>query len=287
MSNKNWYYELKAERKGPVSVEQIDALIEADVLAAHSKVWSEEFEDWTPIFKTELRSYLKEENVGPPPLSKPAPAESVAAPSAAATAAQPPSEFVSYEQKDLSVLQVMIGITFMPLALWWSWTGWVLIREKSISRQAGLYIEMNYGDFFPIIEGLVILIAVIMFLMWTYRVVYNAQVIAKRKMEISPGWAVGWYFIPIANFWMPLQAMRQAWRASGGSHTSLVWLGFWWWIYILTSLANVIAMVVVETEGSGRSEMVFYAYTSIGMAISALISVNIVKEFTTLQKLAR
>ena len=34
------------------------------------------------------------------------------------------------------------------------------------------------------------------------------------SMSISPGWAAGWFFVPIANLWMPYQAMKEIWQGS-------------------------------------------------------------------------
>ena len=60
-------------------------------------------------------------------------------------------------------------------------------------------------------------------------------------LTITPGWAVGWYFVPIANLWKPFQAMKEIWLGShyganweGGSATDL--LNWWWGLYILDSM---------------------------------------------------
>lgn len=49
--------------------------------------------------------------------------------------------------------------------------------------------------------------------MWTYRVNANAHTFA-NGLSSTPGWAVGWYFVPIANLWKPFEAMRETWAAS-------------------------------------------------------------------------
>ena len=35
-----------------------------------------------------------------------------------------------------------------------------------------------------------------------------------KKLSISPGWAVGWYFIPVANLVMPYRALKETFKAS-------------------------------------------------------------------------
>jgi hypothetical protein len=53
----------------------------------------------------------------------------------------------------------------------------------------------------------------IMFGLWTYRVAKNAVAMG-GQLSISPGWAVGYYFIPIVSLWKPYQAMAEVWDAS-------------------------------------------------------------------------
>ncbi|MEZ5139964.1 MAG: DUF4328 domain-containing protein [Acidimicrobiales bacterium] len=67
--------------------------------------------------------------------------------------------------------------------------------------------------------GLVaLLLTALAFLVWRYRVQANLeQTFGFRRLEFTPGWAVGWWFVPIANLWKPKQAMNEAWVASDPS----------------------------------------------------------------------
>ena len=74
----------------------------------------------------------------------------------------------------------------------------------------------------------------VLVLSWIYRANYNARELGASDMEFTPGWAVGWYFVPIAWFWKPYQAMRETWKASANPSD---WRGqpvasmlHWWWI---------------------------------------------------------
>jgi hypothetical protein len=46
----------------------------------------------------------------------------------------------------------------------------------------------------------------------TYRLMKNVHAWAGGGDLITPGWAVGWYFIPFANLVMPVRAVHQIWR---------------------------------------------------------------------------
>jgi len=73
----------------------------------------------------------------------------------------------------------------------------------------------------------------ILVLMWIYRANHNARQLGAADMRFTPGWAVGWYFIPIAWFWKPYQAMTEIWRASVNPSdwraTPVSPLLRWWW----------------------------------------------------------
>ena len=80
----------------------------------------------------------------------------------------------------------------------------------------------------------------ILVLMWIYRANHNARQLGAADMRFTPGWAVGWYFIPIAWFWKPYQAMTEIWRASvnpsdwGATPVSPL-LRWWWGLWIVPS----------------------------------------------------
>ena len=65
------------------------------------------------------------------------------------------------------------------------------------------------------------------------RVAKNVRALGATGLEFTPGWAVGWFFVPIAGFFKPFQAMREIWKAS---KNPLRWqeeatgsvVGWWW-----------------------------------------------------------
>ena len=72
---------------------------------------------------------------------------------------------------------------------------------------------------------------------WIYRASANAHAIDSR-LAISPGWAVGWYFVPIMSLFRPFQAMKEIWFAShrsGGGHEQRApaILSIWWTLWIV------------------------------------------------------
>lgn len=73
----------------------------------------------------------------------------------------------------------------------------------------------------------------ILVLIWIHRANHNARQLGAADMRCTPGWAVGWYFVPIAWFWKPYQAMSEIWRASASPSdwraAPVSPLLRWWW----------------------------------------------------------
>lgn len=65
------------------------------------------------------------------------------------------------------------------------------------------------------IFGITWLAAGILFIIWQYRYATNATAIS-GPLGLGPGWAVGGWFIPLANLVLPFLQIRQSARASGG-----------------------------------------------------------------------
>ena len=68
-----------------------------------------------------------------------------------------------------------------------------------------------------LVQMVVSLAAGICFLMWIYRAHRNLPALGARRLKYSPGWTVGYFFIPILNLFRPYQATAEIWRASDPS----------------------------------------------------------------------
>jgi hypothetical protein len=80
--------------------------------------------------------------------------------------------------------------------------------------------------------------------MWIYQTHKNLNSLVSGKRDFSPGWAVGWFFIPIANLFKPFQAMRELWKASDPAGSPHAWkqnpssalIGWWWAFWLLSNI---------------------------------------------------
>lgn len=79
-------------------------------------------------------------------------------------------------------------------------------------------------------------------LKWIHRVNMNAHVMAP-DLTITPPWAIGWYFVPIATLFKPFKAMKETWQASCDpqdwrSVPTPGWMRVWWGFWIASSVID-------------------------------------------------
>lgn len=79
-------------------------------------------------------------------------------------------------------------------------------------------------------------------LRWIHQSNANLHARASAALEYTPGWAVGWYFIPFANLWKPFQVMQEIWRASFDPQNKDVkvpaLLPAWWVLWLVTNIVS-------------------------------------------------
>ncbi|MEM9180915.1 MAG: DUF4328 domain-containing protein [Pseudomonadota bacterium] len=89
---------------------------------------------------------------------------------------------------------------------------------------------------------------------FTYRAMRNLYTVGSKHAEMSPGWTVGWYFIPLANLFKPAEGMSQI--VHGTRHalgeTKAVGSGIplWWTCWLLTNITQTIADRIVRFSGA-------------------------------------
>ncbi len=85
----------------------------------------------------------------------------------------------------------------------------------------------------------VYIVSGIIILKWIYHANYNSRHLGAKNMKFTPGWSVGWYFIPIFTLWKPYQAMKEILKASRSpdnwSEAKTSSILPWWWFFWLAN----------------------------------------------------
>jgi hypothetical protein len=108
---------------------------------------------------------------------------------------------------------------------------------------------------------LVGLAMIVVFLMWLYRAHSNLPFLQAKDLEFTSGWAVGWWFIPIASLFKPFQVVREVWVESDpetvddvvflsyGPRSAPTYMVFWWVFWLISNIsANLIGLIVTQTQ---------------------------------------
>jgi heme/copper-type cytochrome/quinol oxidase subunit 2 len=88
---------------------------------------------------------------------------------------------------------------------------------------------------------------VALFIVWMFRAAKNHEALGRTNTRLGPGWAIGSWFIPVANLVMPVLIVQDLWRGGdasrprGDAHWRDApggWLVGWWWAAWLVSLVR-------------------------------------------------
>jgi hypothetical protein len=105
-------------------------------------------------------------------------------------------------------------------------------RGEPIS--AGEIVDaMDRSDLISQVGSWLFVLTAIAWLVWQHRAHANLHAAKVPGLEFSPGWAVGWWFIPIANFVKPFGTVRELVKASAADpawRQTRTWpvIGWWW-----------------------------------------------------------
>ncbi|MET8604602.1 DUF4328 domain-containing protein [Streptomyces rubiginosohelvolus] len=95
------------------------------------------------------------------------------------------------------------------------------------------------------VQSLAFLVTAVVFIVWFHRTRRNAEVFDPSVQRMGPGWAVGGWFVPVANFWFPYRVASGVWEASaqtrpdGGRRTvPRTPLNLWWGAWVVSLLCT-------------------------------------------------
>ena len=180
----------------------------------------------------------------PPPSSSPLPLPLPPLPSG------PPARWRDHRGLVLA-LTVCFGVMLVSSAL----------LAIALANRISVIHDVRGGDFTNILQRaqdaddyvsaasslfvLVQVVIVVLFIVWMFRAAKNNEALGRRNPRFGPGWAIGSWFIPIANLVIPVLIVQDLWRGGdasrprGDAHWRTApgsWLVGWWWAAWLVSL---------------------------------------------------
>lgn len=134
-------------------------------------------------------------------------------------------------------------------------------EDQDISDNPAGFLALALTGVLGLITVAVYIATVVVFLMWLYRVSNNVAAFGQPR-QTSAGWAVGSFFVPIANLFIPYQAIKEIWQKSDPTPTDAfsyamsppgffpAWWGFWLASNVTSNIYFRMTMAEAPVEGS-------------------------------------
>jgi hypothetical protein len=127
------------------------------------------------------------------------------------------------------------------------------------------------------IELIALIPVAVVILFWFYRVMAVAHRLT-AGLTISPGGAVGWFFVPVASLWKPYEAMVQIVEGSSpnavGRRKPVRDLIFWWWGAWIGRYIVAIFLRFAHSDDGLTSGMVILTIGSAALGIAAAVALQ-------------
>jgi len=127
------------------------------------------------------------------------------------------------------------------------------------------------------------LASAVLFLIWMHRANSNARALGAQGMQFTPGWCVGWWFVPIANLFKPYQAAREIYQASDPKEDNDTWaaavvpafFAAWWTTWII---GNILGQIQARSYDADPTFYVGLALTSsVVSLVGATLAAKVVR----------
>lgn len=152
--------------------------------------------------------------------------------------------------------------------------------ESSMSRITSIEETMLAAGVLMLIAYLV---TAITFAIWTVKSMKNAWASSGSVGLIRPGWSVGWYFVPIATLWKPVEAVGQMRDAAFGRKQGLSLVPWWSFWLLSTVTGRISSKMPLETVEEIQTSALFDLATTPIDVLSAVFAYLVVDKLTKKQ----
>ena len=135
------------------------------------------------------------------------------------------------------------------------------------------------------------------FIVWMFRAAKNHEALARTNPRFGPGWSIGAWFIPFANFVIPVLIMQDLWRGGDPERprADANWrqsrgsgLIVWWWAMYLAALLVYVDRVdndndAVNTVADLKRANSVAALGAVFVVVAAILAILVVRRVTRRQ----
>ena len=167
----------------------------------------------------------------------------------------------------------------------------VVTREPALITYADLQAIDDRDSLIGIATVAVILVTGIVFLTWVHRAARNLTELGATDLRFTPGWSVGYWFVPILNLWRPKQVIDDLWRASDADGDewkarSTPGLTLIWWPALLLSgfLARASGSTDIQALSDLRHRNGLDLMSDLTGLVAAVVAILLVRAVTARQE---
>jgi hypothetical protein len=148
-----------------------------------------------------------------------------------------------------------------------------------------------------IVLFLVTIAIAVLFIIWMWRAANNNDALGRRNPRLSDGWAIGGWFIPLANFVLPVLIMQDLWRGSDASvpreHPD--WrraagsglIGAWWGLLVASVVGRFVSRASANAAGEFESFSDYRAGNSVAVIATLFAIASGLLAIIVVRRLAR
>ncbi|MEU7061331.1 DUF4328 domain-containing protein [Streptomyces sp. NPDC046197] len=128
---------------------------------------------------------------------------------------------------------------------------------------------------------------------WFYRARVNAEAFSQAVCTRGRGWAIGAWFVPGGNLWLPFRVACEIWDASAQSAPDLSWqhvsrtpVRAWWATWVAAAAVGRVAAVLDRHASLDtlRNAAAAYALADVLSIVAAVMAILFVKKLTRMQQ---
>jgi hypothetical protein len=187
----------------------------------------------------------------------------------------------------------MVGTVILSSAQTAATVAFPGVMKNPVPENLGIILVLGL---LGLLTGGVAIGTYVVFLLWMHQAAKNVRAFGQQGLEHTPGWCVGWWFIPFASLWKPFTAMREIWKASDpetvGPRAAMDWraapvpptMPAWWAVYVVNGFIGIV-IAVSNLDWSGPTPVA--TVTPLNFITHALLGVAGVLLIMIMRQLAR
>jgi hypothetical protein len=154
------------------------------------------------------------------------------------------------------------------------------------------------------IAFVVLVATVVLWCVWQHHAQSNLPALGAVGLKRTPGWVVGWWFIPGACWVMPFRCMKELWQASDPDAGAADWgvrpiswmLPVWWAFWIVWWVLLVVASITPQEPGQAMftytpqqlvHRLTWSLWADAARLVAAVLAILIVREIDRRQRAKR